>query len=122
MYSQKIAGCIILQLPIITFKKLTLSNMHHRKTYMHINFQETQVSTSVKIVHTNIFGKNCKLHKFSTCNYNFEKSRHSDMNYPLMDIQADFKINRHVIYQISAKRNTDGRTDRRHDRWHDGQT
>ena len=30
------------------FKKLTLSNMHHRKTYMYINFQQNRVSRSVK--------------------------------------------------------------------------
>ena len=34
--------------------------MHHRKTYMYINFQQNQVSTSVKTVHTNLFAKNCK--------------------------------------------------------------
>ena len=50
------------------FKKSTLSDMHHRKTYMHINFQQNRVSRSVKTVHTNLFAKNCKLHKFVTCN------------------------------------------------------
>ena len=49
-------------------KKSTLSDMHHRKTYMHINFQQTWVSRSVKTVHTNSFAKKCKLHKFVTCN------------------------------------------------------
>ena len=29
--------------------------MYHRKTYMHINFQQNQVSRSVKTVHTNLF-------------------------------------------------------------------
>ena len=41
--------------------------------------------------------KNCKLHKFATCNQNFEKSRLSDMHYPLTDIQADFEINRPIL-------------------------
>ena len=51
------------------FKKSTLSDMHHRKTYMHIiNFQQNRVSRSVKTVHTNLFAKSCKLHKFVTCN------------------------------------------------------
>ena len=50
------------------FKKSTLSDMHHRKTYMHINFQQNWVSRSVKTVHTNSFAKNCKFHKFVTCN------------------------------------------------------
>ena len=47
--------------------------MHHPKTYMYINFQQNQISTSVKTVHTNLFANNCKLHKFATTNSNFEK-------------------------------------------------
>ena len=56
------------------FLKSTLSDKHHLKTYMRINFQQNQVSRSVKTVYTNIFAKNCKLHKFATNNSNFEKS------------------------------------------------
>ena len=52
----------------ITFLKSTLSIMYHRKTYIHINFQQNRVSRSVKTLHTNSFAKNCKLHKFVTCN------------------------------------------------------
>ena len=39
----------------------TLSDMHHRKTYMHINFQNNRISRSVKTMHTNLFAKivNC---------------------------------------------------------------
>ena len=48
------------------FKKSTLSDMHHCKTYMYINFQQNQVSRSVKTVHTNLFAKIYKLHKFVT--------------------------------------------------------
>ena len=40
---------------------------------MLINFQQNRVSRSVKAVHTNVFAKNSKLHKFATTNYNFEK-------------------------------------------------
>ena len=65
---EKIVSCINLQLPIIFFFKWTLSIMHHRETYIHINFQQNRYSRSVKIVHTNLFAKNCKLHKFVTCN------------------------------------------------------
>ena len=79
--------------------------MHHRTTYMHSNFQQNRVGRSVKPVHTNLFAKNCKLHKFITCNSNFEESRLSDMHHPLTDIQADFEINRLTRYQITAKRN-----------------
>ena len=49
------------------FKKSTLSNMHHRKTYLYINFQQNRVSRSVKNVHTYLFAKkNRRLHKFAT--------------------------------------------------------
>ena len=62
----------------------------------------------------------CKLHKFTTCNKNFEKSRISDMHYPLTDMYAHFEINRPVRYRNTAKRNyfhrrTDGRTNVAHD-------
>ena len=88
--------------------------MHHRTTYMHSNFQQIRASRAVKIVHTNIFAKQRKLHKFATCNLNFEKSRVSDMQYPISDIQANFGINRYVRYQVIAKRNYLHRqTDRR---------
>ena len=57
MYLEKIASYVNLQLPIVMFKKSTLSNMHHRKTYMYINFQQNWVSRSVKNVQTNLFAK-----------------------------------------------------------------
>ena len=79
--------------------------MHHRKTYMHINFQQNRVSRSVKTVHTNLFAKNCKLHQLATCNENFETSLLLDMYYPLTDIQASFEINRPIRYQNTAKKN-----------------
>ena len=57
------------------FYKSTLSDMHHRKAYMYINFQQNRVSRSVKTVHTNLI--NCinlqlairitKNHAFRTC-------------------------------------------------------
>ena len=47
--------------------------MHHRKTYMHFNFQQNRVSRSAKTVHTNLFAKNCKLHKFVTLQLEFRK-------------------------------------------------
>ena len=31
------------------FSKSTLSDMHHRKTYMHVNFQQNWVSRSILI-------------------------------------------------------------------------
>ena len=99
------------------FFKLTPSNMRYHKTYMYINFQQNRVSISVKTLHTHLFAKNCKLHKFANCNYNFEKSRLSDMHYPITGIQANFGISRPIRYQYTTKRNyfyrrqTDGHTD-----------
>ena len=47
--------------------------MHLHKAYMYIDFQQNRVCRSVKTVLTNLFAKNCKLHKFATTNSNFEK-------------------------------------------------
>ena len=47
--------------------------MHHHKTYMYNNIQQNLVGRSVKTVRTNVFAKNCKLHKLTTTNSNFEK-------------------------------------------------
>ena len=72
----------------------------------------------VKTVHTK---KINKLHKFASCNLNFEKSRLSDMHYPTPDIYVKFEINWPVSYSATAfqsisyerrtDRQTDGRTD-----------
>ena len=64
----KIASCINLQVPLLFFENITLSDMNHCRTYMYINFQQNWVSRSVKIVHTNLFAQYRKLHKFATCN------------------------------------------------------
>ena len=55
------------------FEEITYSDMHHRMTYMYVNFQQIRVSRSVNTVHTNIFAKNRKLHTFATTGSNFEK-------------------------------------------------
>ena len=64
---------INLQLPILILKKSIFLDMHHHKTYMYINFQQHLVGRSIKTVHTNLFEKNLKLHKFATTNSKFEK-------------------------------------------------
>ena len=46
--------------------------MHHVILYI-INFQQNQVSRSVKTVHRNLIAKNHKLHKFATTNINLKK-------------------------------------------------
>ena len=94
--------------------------MHHRKIYTYINFHQNRVSRSVKTVHTNLFAKNGKLHKFATCNSNFKKSRLSNMHYPITDIHADFEINRPIRYQITTKRKYFHRQQK--DKQTDGQT
>ena len=98
--------------------------MRHRKTYMYINFLQDRVSRSVIIVYTNLFAKNCILHKFATCNSNFENSLLSDMNHLIINIYADFKINwlgksLRTAFQIYFYRR---RTDRRTDGMTDGRT
>ena len=74
MYLQKIAYCHKLQLLIVFFVKSIISDMHHRITYMYINFQQNWVCRSVKpctlIYLHNIYRK---LHKFSTTNSNLKK-------------------------------------------------
>ena len=77
-----------MQLPIVILKILMFLDMHHHKTNMYINF-----------------AKNCKLHKFITCNKNFIKSHLSDMHHPIADIQANLEMNRPTRYEITAKRN-----------------
>ena len=68
--------------------------MHHRKTYMYFNFQQNQVSRSVKTVYTCICKKSHKLHKFATTNSNFEDIdyfRHAS-SYNLLCIKICSKI------------------------------
>ena len=68
--------------------------MHHRKTYMHINFHQNLVSRSVKTVHTNLFAKKCKLHKFATTNSNFEKKTiFLDMHHHKTSMYINFQQN-----------------------------
>ena len=52
-------------------KNPILLDLHHHKMYMYINFQQIQVKTQVMTVHTSLFAKNRKLHKFATTNNNF---------------------------------------------------
>ena len=53
IYLQKMASCINLQPPIVTFKVSIVVDMHHHKTYMYINFLQNWVNKSVITVHTN---------------------------------------------------------------------
>ena len=57
IYFQIIACCLKLQLLMLYFVKSIISDMHHRITYMYINFQQNRVCRSVKTVHTNLFAQ-----------------------------------------------------------------
>ena len=48
IFAKKNAYCLKLQLLILFFVKSIISDMHHRITYMYINFQQNQVCRSVK--------------------------------------------------------------------------
>ena len=67
------AYCINLQQPIASFKKIVISDMHHRITYMHVNFYQISVCRPVKTMHANLFAKNGMLHKFARTNSNLKK-------------------------------------------------
>ena len=71
------------------FAKSIISDMNHRITYMYVNFQHNRVGRQIKTVHTNLLAKQCRLHKFTTCNSNFEKSRFSDMHCSITNMQAN---------------------------------
>ena len=47
IYLQKIASYINLQLPIVIFKELIMSDMHRGKSYMYVNFQQNRVNRSI---------------------------------------------------------------------------
>ena len=65
--------------------------MGHRIPYMYINFQQNQVSRSLKTVHTNIFANNRKLHKIATTNSNIEKMIISEMHHRITYVYINFQ-------------------------------
>ena len=83
----------MLQLPVVTLKKSSISDMQHRKTYNYFNFQQNWVSRSVKTVHTNVFAKYHKLYRFANTNSVFK-----EINY----FRQASSYNVHV-YQFLAK-------------------
>ena len=60
----------------------------------HVNFQQTRVGRSVQTVHTNLFAKRCKLHKFATTNSNLKKKILLDMLHHKTDMYINFQQNR----------------------------
>ena len=54
---------------------------------MHVKYQLNQDNWVVKTMNT----KKLKLHKFATCNSNFEKSLLSDMHYLTPDIRPNLR-------------------------------
>ena len=61
---------------------------------MYINIQQNPVSRSVKNVHTNLFAKNCRLHKFSTTNSNLKKINIPDIHHPKTYMYTNFQHKR----------------------------
>ena len=94
MYFPKNRKLHNLQLPITIFKNRPFQTCIIVKRTCISIFSKIGLVDQFKTVHTNLLAKICKLHKFAICNQNFEKSRNSNMHYPLADIQADFEINR----------------------------
>ena len=75
-----------------TSKKAIISDMRHRIPYMYINFQQNQVSRSLKTVHTNIFANNRKLHKIAITNKNIEKKMIiSEMHHRITYVYINFQ-------------------------------
>ena len=102
------------------FEIKLLSDMHHRITYLYINFQQNQVSRSVKTVHTIYLQKfaNCinlqlairilKNHAFRKCTTPSQTFRPSLRSIGLLDNELPQKEN---ISTDDRRRN--GRTNRR---------
>ena len=75
-----------------TSKKAIISDMRHRIPYMYIDFQQNQVSRSLKTVHTNIFANNRQLHKIATINRNIEKKMIiSEMHHRITYVYINFQ-------------------------------
>ena len=66
-YLDKGARCTNLQLPIF-FVKSIMPDIHHRITYMYVNFQQNWFTRSVKTVRAIMFAKKCNLHEFASTN------------------------------------------------------
>ena len=79
----------------IFLKNSIISDMHHRIAYMYIKFQQNMVSRSVKKPYTQIYlPKNRKLHKFATCNLNFETKLFSDMHIFMPNLKGTVPVDR----------------------------
>ena len=100
------------------FKTKLFSDMHHRITYLHINFQQNRVSRFVKTVHTNLFAiRISKNQAFRTCTTPSRTFRPILRSIGLLDNELPRKEN------ISTDdRRTDRRTDGQTDGRTDGQT
>ena len=58
LFAKFIACCINLQIQIAIFKNLIISDMHHRITYMHVNFRQNPICRPFKkTMHTKLFAK-----------------------------------------------------------------
>ena len=124
LFAKQIVSCINIQLTILNFETKLLSDMHHRRTYLYINFQQNRVSRSVKTVHTSLFA-NCinlqlairilKNHAYRTCTTPSRTFRPILSSIDLLDNELPRKeiISTDGRTDGQAARQTDGRTDRR---------
>ena len=96
------------------FETKLLSDMHHRITYLYINFQQNRVNRSVKTVHTSLFA-NCinlqlairifKNHAFRTFRSILSSIGMLDNELPRKEIiSTDGWTNRHTIGSFFKKR------------------
>ena len=110
----------------LNFETKLFSDMHHRITYLYINFQQNRVSRSVKTVHTSSFANICKLHEFQLAirilkNHAFRTCTTPSRTFrPILSSIGLL----HVGNELPRKEiiSTDGRTDGRTDRRTDGRT
>ena len=68
--------------------------MNHRRTYMHINFQQNWVSRSVKTVHTNLFAQYRKCINLQLPIEILKRINFLDMHHHKTYMYIDFQQNR----------------------------
>ena len=111
-------NCMNLQLPIAFFKKSTLSDMHHRKTYMYIKFQQIYLQTFANCINLQLAIRFSKNHAYGTCTTPSRTFRPILRSICLLDNE----LPRKEIISTDDRRTdgqTDGTTDRRTDVAHD---
>ena len=108
----------------LNFETKLLSDMHHRITYLYINFQQNRVSRSVNTVHTTLFAI------FANC-INLQLAIRISKNHAFRTCTTPSRTFRPILSSIGLLGNelprkeiisTDRRTDRQTDGLTDGRT